>query len=313
MTMKFLWRIVQIPIVLWVVYTLSFFLCEADPADPLYGTAEKLPPEPVMQARRALYGYDAPMLVRYVDWLGQYVRGDLGLSASYGDRRVTEVLRHSLPKSLILGGYALGIAIVLGMTAGVIGAVYRDRVIDYATLAVALVGISVPSFVVAATLLVVFALYLGWFPVGGWGPYAWGHIAYLTLPAVALSLPAMAYIARLTRNGMLEVLEQDFVRTARAKGAGSLRVMLKHCLRHAAMPVVSFLGPAAASVLTGSFVIEKVFHLPGMGDHFVKAVLDRDRRLILSVVMIYATLLVVFNALVDAAYTILDPRTRDSS
>jgi len=181
--------------------------------------------------------------------------------------------------------------------------VYRYSVIDYVTLLVAVVGISVPSFVVAAGLLIVFGIMLAWAPVGGWGT-----LSHVWLPGIALSLPFMAYIARLTRLGMLDVLSSDYVRTARAKGCSKATVVGKHALKNAFLPVLSFLGPAAAYVMTGSFVVEKVFNIPGMGTHFVQSVLNKDQMLILAVVMVLSGLIVLFNLLVDVAYGWLDPR-----
>jgi len=305
-------RVIQLPLVLWVIYTVSFVLCELAPGDPLLGRSEKYPPAEVLAARRALHGYDVGAFERYWRWLGQYISGDLGISSSYADRPVSQVLADSLPRSMILGIYGLAIALVGGLLVGVLAAARRNSVWDFGSLAVALVGISLPSFVTAGLLSIVFSVLLGWFAIGGWGERFWGDWYHLTLPSVALALPFVAYISRLARGSMLEVLQEDFIRTARAKGAGTAKVLFKHALRPASLPVVSFMGPAAAAILTGSFVVEKVFQLPGMGDHFVQAVLDRDRRLILSVVIIYSTLLVVFNLLVDVAYGVLDPRIRDS-
>jgi oligopeptide transport system permease protein len=251
-----------------------------------------------------------PMWQRYGVWLGQYVTGDLGKSTSYGDAPVGELVGPAFARSAALGAMALSIAVLLGTIAGIVAATHQNQWIDQASLVPVLLGISLPSFVTAAVLQIVFAVVVPVCALGGW-PEGWGEVlAHLSLPAVALSLPIVAYISRLMRASMIETMRMDFVRTARAKGASPGRVIFRHALRNAFLPVLSFLGPAAAAVMTGSFVVEQVFRLPGMGDFFVKAVLDRDRRLVLSIVMIYATMLVVFNAVTDMAYGFLDPRIR---
>ena len=204
---------------------------------------------------------------------------------------------------MALGTWALLLALVLGVFLGVMGAVYRYSAMDYATLFVAILGISVPTFVVGAGLLVVFGVMLAWAPVGGWG--TWSHV---WLPGIALSFPFMAYIARLTRLGMLDVLSSDYIRTARAKGCSTASVIWKHALKNAFLPVLSFLGPAAANVLTGSFVIEQVFNIPGLGTHFVQSVLNKDQMLILAVVVVFSSVIVMFNLAVDIAYGWIDPR-----
>jgi oligopeptide transport system permease protein len=202
-----------------------------------------------------------------------------------------------------LGLWALLLALFFGTLFGVLGAVYRYSILDYLTLLIAIVGISIPSFVVAAGLLIVFGIMLSIAPVGGWGT-----IAHIWLPGIALSLPYMAYITRLTRLGMLDILSSDYIRTARAKGCSPTAVIWKHALKNAFLPVLSFLGPAAAWIMTGSFVVEKVFNIPGMGTHFVQSVLNKDQMLIMAVVMVLSGLIVFFNLLVDIAYTWIDPR-----
>jgi ABC-type dipeptide/oligopeptide/nickel transport system permease component len=216
---------------------------------------------------------------------------------------VNDILKASLPVSLTLGLIALGIAVTLGSGLGVLAAVRRDGVFDYLSIAVALVGISLPGFVAAGVLLAIFSDALHWFPSGGWGT-----ADQLVLPSVALSLMPMAYIARLSRAAMLDVLGSDFVRTARAKGLSRGTVIWKHAFRIAFLPVFSYLGPAAAATLTGSFVVEQVFCLPGLGQHFVNAVNNRDQTLILGTVMVYSTFLLTLNLLVDIGYAIVDPR-----
>jgi oligopeptide transport system permease protein len=228
---------------------------------------------------------------------------DLGPSLKNPDWRVNQIIAGSLPVSVTLGLAAMALALVVGVAAGVIGAVKPNSVADLLTLAVALVGISLPSFVIGTALVLVFPVWLG---VGDIG--RWGRPQDVILPAVTLGLPYAAYIARLTRMGMVEHLKADFIRTARAKGVGEARILLKHALKNAFLPVLSYLGPATALAMTGSFVVEKVFNVPGMGQHFVNAVLNKDLFLIMGVVLIFATMLIVFNLAVDVLYRWVDPR-----
>jgi len=301
-------RILALPIVLWIIYTVSFALCELAPGDPILGRRDRIPPAAVLAQLRRVHNYDVPAWQRYGLWLGQYLRGDLGRSISYDDQPVGELIGPAFVKSATLGVLALLIAVVLGTGLGVVAATHQNRMLDHVSLAPALLGISLPSFVTAAVLQIVLAVLIPLFPLGGWPQSGLQMLRHLTLPAIALAMPIMAYIARLMRASMIETLRQDFIRTAHAKGARPARVIFRHALRNAFLPVLSFCGPAAAAVMTGSFVIEKVFRIPGMGDFFVTAVLDRDRRLVLSIVMVYAALLVLFNTIVDVCYGLLDPR-----
>ena len=219
------------------------------------------------------------------------------------DWRVNQIIADSLPVSMTLGLAAILIALVLGLTAGVVGAVRPNSFADIATLVVALIGISLPSFVIGTALVLIFPVWLGLGSIGGWG-----RIGNLALPALTLSLPFAAYIARLTCMGMVEHLKADFIRTARAKGLPESKILLKHALKNAFLPVLSYLGPALALAMTGSFVVERVFFVPGMGQHFVNAVLSKDLFLIMGVVIIYATMLILFNLAVDVMYRWVDPR-----
>ncbi len=228
---------------------------------------------------------------------------DLGPSLMYRDRTVNEIIGASLPISMTLGLAAMLIALVIGLAAGIIGAVRPNSLADVGTLAVALVGISLPNFVIGTALVLVFPVWLGWGSVA-----TWGGVRNMILPAITLSLPFAAYIARLTRMGMIEQLSADYVRTARAKGASERSVLLKHALKNAFLPVLSFLGPASALAMTGSFVVERVFTVPGMGQHFVNAVQNKDLFLIIGVVLVYAMILIVFNLAVDVLYGWVDPR-----
>ncbi|MBI1375410.1 MAG: ABC transporter permease subunit [Phycisphaera sp.] len=304
-------RLAQLPLLLLVIYTVTFVLAWAVPGNPLEQEGRK-PPKEVEEAMRAQYNLDDPVAF-YVQYLigkprdgggrtGGVLTGDLGPSLKYKDWTVGQIVGDALPVSIQLGAAAILIALIVGVTAGVIGAVKRGGPLDLATLSVALIGISMPTFVTGSLLLMIFTLQLRWLSIG------WGSVSQLIMPAITLSLPFAAYIARLTRLGMIDVMSSDFVRTARAKGVGEGSVIFKHALKVAFLPVLSFLGPAAAAAMTGSFVVEKVFNIPGMGKYFVDAVLNKDLFLIMGVVLVYSTLLIVFNLLVDLAYSLVDPR-----
>jgi oligopeptide transport system permease protein len=286
------------------IYTLAFLLMHAAPGSPF--VAEKnLPPE-VIEARNVEFYLDRPIWEQYL----LYGRDLLTLrghnSIKYENRNViTDILAPAFPVSLSLGICALGLAVVFGTAAGVISAARPRSAMDYLAMGGAMIGISQPSFVIASLLALVFGVALEWLPVGGWG-----SPSQIILPAIALGALPAAFIARLVRTGMLEILSADFIRTARAKGLPERTVMLDHALRNAWLPVLGYLGPAAASIFTGSFVVEKIFAIPGVGQHFVDSALHRDHPLILTTVLLYAVLLVVFNLLVDIGYAWLDPRIR---
>jgi oligopeptide transport system permease protein len=232
-------------------------------------------------------------------------RGDFGPSLQYRDQRVSSILASGFPVSAALGVLALDFALIVGLGAGILGALYPRTPLDWGSLGLALVGVSLPTFVTGSILLVIFGALLGWAPIGVW---EWSRPSTMILPAITLGLIPAAYIARLTRLGLSDVMSQDFVRTARAKGLSRSQALFRHALKVAFLPVLSFLGPAAATTMTGSFVVERVFAIPGLGEHFVNAVLNKDQFLILGVVLVYATLLVVFNLIVDVAYAWVDPR-----
>jgi len=302
MTGRIIARLLQGVVVIWVIYTVTFALVIVMPGNPFERTDGRAISPVIERALRQRYGM-ANNREFYVNYLLGMGRLDFGESLHYRDWTCNQIIAESLPVSVALGTWALLVALVFGVLFGTLGAVYRYRLIDYATLSIAIVGISVPSFVVGAGLLIVFGIMLAWAPVGGWGT-----LSHIWLPGAALSLPYMAYIARLTRLGMLDVLSSDYVRTARAKGCAPPVVIGKHALKNAFLPVLSFLGPAAAAVLTGSFVVEKVFNIPGLGTHFVQSVLNKDQMLILAVVIVYSGVIVVFNLAVDIAYGWFDPR-----
>jgi len=306
-------RLIQMPIILMVIYTVTFCLAWLIPGNPLDKGEGRRPPPEIVQAMRERYKLDSPWNFYWdylgkatgVSWaLGKHDRPfDLGPSLKHEDWSVNEILAAGLPVSIALGLAAILLACAIGLTAGVLGAIKPGSWLDHSTLAIALIGISLPSFVVGTLLLVIFAVYLKWFPIGGWG-----GLRNLVLPALTLALPFAAYIARLTRFGMIEQLGADYVRTARAKGVPEYKVILKHALKNAFLPVLSYLGPACAAAMTGSFVVERVFNVPGIGQHFVDAVLSKDLTLIMGVVLVYSTMLIVFNLIVDVLYGWIDPR-----
>lgn len=303
------WRLVQLPFILAVIFAFTFALAWWIPGNPLEQPEGQRPPAAVQEAMLRQYNLDSPRsFVRsYLHgvFIGseQYPAPDFGPSTRYAGVRVREIIGQALPVSAALGAAALAVGLVLGTGAGVLGALRPGSPLDLSSLAIALVGISLPSFVTGSVLLAVFAGLLHWFPVGGWG-----SARHFVLPALTLGVGPAAYIARLIRLGLADVMSSDFIRTARAKGLSRNKALFKHALKVAYLPVLSFLGPAAAMAMTGSFVVEKVFNIPGLGEHFVNAVLDKDQFLILGVVLVFSTLLVMFNLVVDAAYACLDPR-----
>lgn len=306
-------RLLQVPVILLVIYTVTFTLAWLLPGNPLQQPEGRRPPPEVQDAMKAQYNLDDPVRF-YVSYLDQasgvaWMRGDsstvfnLGPCLQYEDWSVNELIGGALPVSIVLGLVALVFALAIGLVSGIVGAVRPGSWMDVATLLVALVGISLPSFVIGTALLIVFAVWLELVHVAHWG-----SPRDLLLPALTLSLPFAAYIARLTRLGMIDVLQSDFIRTARAKGVSETRIILRHALKVAFLPVLSFLGPAAAYVMTGSFVVEKVFNVPGLGQHFVNSVLNKDIFVIMGIVLTYSTMLVLFNLAVDVMYRWVDPR-----
>ncbi len=287
------------------IYTLTFVMVISLPGNPFQQGQHNLSPEAEM-ALRARYDMDNNWLY-FWGFLRDAVRLDFGPAFTYSDWTCNQIIASALPVSMLLGLLAMLIAVSAGVPIGVLGAVKRGGWADNAGLVFVLLGISLPTFVTGSALLIVFAVYLPVAPIGGWGT-----LGHLPLPALTLSLPFMAYVARLTRTGMLDALSRDFVRTALAKGASRNAVIWNHALRVAFLPVLSFLGPATAQAMTGSFVVEKVFGVPGIGQHFVNAALNRDAGLILSTVLVFSTFLVVFNLLTDVLYAWFDPRVSEA-
>jgi oligopeptide transport system permease protein len=289
---------------LWIVYTVSFVLMRSVPGNPF--SSERTVPPAIERQLRARYNLDAPPIQQYFDIAtGIVTRGDLGWCLRLEDYSVNQVLAEGFPVSAALAIFGLVFAITLGVPAGVISAVYRGSFADLSMMTAAVLGIAVPNFVLASLAILVFVFGLELFPAAGWGT-----IRQVILPAFCLGAPVAAYIARLTRAGMLEVLNREHVRTAMAKGLSHRAVILKHVLPGAMLPVVSYLGPATAGVLTGSLVLEKIFAIPGMGSHFINAALQRDYTLAMGMVLTYTVLLFVMNSIVDISYAVIDPRVK---
>ena len=305
MTRFLIQRLLTFPLVLIAVYTGAVLLVMATPGEGLDTGEKDLPPE-VLAQKRAAYNYDQPWWQRYFWTWPKRLIWDQDLPAhQYEDWTIVEIMRSALPVSLQLGVLALGVAVTLGIGVGVVSAAKRGHWLDQLSVGLCLVGVSLPPFVVGAVLLMVVALWLRMVPVGGWG-----RPSQALLPAITLALPFAAYIARLTRSAMLDAFSEDYIRTARAKGLSEWRVLLDHALRNALLPVLSYLGPAAASIFTGSFVVEKIFTVPGMGTHVVESINNRDQSLILATVMVYSGFLATFNLIVDLLYGVVDPRIR---
>jgi len=288
---------------LWVVFTISFFLMRAVPGGP-FDREKKLEPE-IEKLLMKRYNLDKEPLEQYWLELKNYARGDFGQSFKLSDYTVNEVIAEGLPVSMTLGLLALLLAVAFGLLAGIVSAVFRGSWGDFSLMLIATIGIALPNFVIAGICIILFVFLIPLFPAAGWG-----DISQLILPAFCLGAPYAAYVARITRTSMLDVLSQDHIRTARAKGVGPGRVVLVHALRGALLPVVSFLGPAIAGILTGSLVVEQVFAIPGLGSHFIQAATQRDYTLAMGLVMLYTVLLYTMNWLVDMSYAILDPRVR---
>ncbi|WP_043764878.1 oligopeptide ABC transporter permease OppB [Algiphilus aromaticivorans] len=288
---------------LLVLVTAAFFLMRAAPGGPF--DDERVMPEEIRAQIEAAYHLDEPLWRQYLIYMGNLAQGDLGPSFRYEGRTVNELIGEGLPVSLTIGGLALALALTLGILAGTTAALRRGRATDHIVMGLSMTGISIPNFVIAPLLILGFAVYLGWLPAGGWEGASWRH---LVLPVIALGLPQVAYVARLLRGSLIEVLSSDYIRTARAKGLPGRTIVLRHALRPALLPVLSYLGPAAAALITGSVVMEQIFGIPGLGRHFVQGALNRDYTLVLGLVLFYGALIIAFNFVVDVLYGVLDPR-----
>lgn len=290
---------------LLVIVTLSFFMLRAAPGGP-FTTQRALPPQ-VKANLMHMYHLDEPLWEQYGRYLGNILRGNFGPSFVYRGTSVNQLIGQGLPVDAAIGGLALALSLLIGLPLGILAALRQNTAWDYAPMAGAMVGISIPNFVVAPLLILLLAVKAHWLPAGGWGD---GHPWYLVLPVISLALPMTAYMARLMRGSMVEVLGSPFIRTARAKGLPERTVIMRHALKPALMPLISFLGPATVNILTGSIVIEEIFGLPGIGRFFVNGALNRDYTLVMGVTILYGMLIIAFNLLADVLYGVLDPRAR---
>lgn len=290
---------------LFIIITLSFFVIRIAPGGP-FDEEQALPPE-IKANLEAAYGLDRPLVEQYGRYLAGLVRGDFGPSFKFKDFSVTELIAQGLPVSLLLGLSAVLLALLIGIPLGTLAALRQNSPTDYGIMSVAVLGIALPGFVTGPLFALIFGLHLRWFPVAG---YEDGALEFLVLPVITLALPVIAYIARLTRGSLLEVLRMHFVRTARAKGLPERQVVLRHALRPGLLPVVSYLGPATAFVITGSLVVETVFGLPGSGRYLVQGAINRDYTLVMGMIVVYGSLTLTLNLIADLLYGWLDPRVR---
>jgi len=299
-------RILQAVPTLWVIATLTFFMTRFAPGGPF--DAEKTIPEEIKVKLHSHFGLDLPLFDQYLLYLKNLLQGDLGPSFKYPGWEVSELIGSAFPVSLTLGLLSLCIALLIGLPAGIIAALRQNTWLDYLPMSLSMAGICLPSFVLGPMLIFAFSTQLGLFPPLGWyGATDW------VLPSLTLGFFYAAYVARLTRAGMLETLKLDYIRTARAKGASDWRIIFGHALRGGLLPVVTFLGPAFAGLISGSFVIETIFFIPGLGKFFVTAAFNRDYTMVLGTVLFYATLILMLNLLVDLLQAVLDPKSRSSS
>lgn len=289
---------------LLVLITIAFFMIRLAPGGPF--DSEKILPPEIRANLEAKYHLDEPLVKQYFRYLGQIITLDFGPSFQYKDWTVNELIARGFPVSLTIGGLAIVLAFFLGTLIGIVAAMRQNTAVDYSLMGVAMLGISIPNFVVAPLLILVVAVYAGWLPAGGWD---WS-VQRMVLPVVTLALPAIAYIARLTRGSMIEVLNSNYIRTARAKGLPEHLVIRRHALKPALLPVISFMGPATAGLITGSVVIERIYSIPGLGSYFVQGALNRDYTLVMGVVIFYGVIIILLNFIVDILYAWMNPRIR---
>ena len=298
--------LIAVPVIL-IVTTITFFLIRLAPGGPF--DADKVVPPEVLKNLNATYNLDAPVLVQYKDYMINLAQGDFGPSFRYPGRSVTEMIFTGLPTTFELAFYAILIAIFIGILSGVTEAVKRNTSLDYIPMTIAMIGICMPTFLLGPILVLIFGIYLEVLPVSGWGSLPGDKI----LPSITLGAAYAAYIARLSRGGMLETLNQDYIRTARAKGLSEFRVVLNHALRGGLIPVVSFLGPAMAGLIGGSFVVETIFQIPGLGRFYVEAAFNRDYTMILGTTIFFSVLIILFNLLSDLMVLLMNPQARDNT
>lgn len=300
-------RFLQAPLVLFILISCSFFLIRFAPGGPFDGTSDRAMDPEVVASLEAKYGFDKPLVYQYYRYMGNILQGDLGLSTKQRNRTINDIIGTTLPKSLRLGALAFCLALSIGVTSGLFAALNHHTWRDWVTMSFAVLGIALPVFVFGPLMQWVIAGRWQILPFAGFGE---GALEYLFLPALTLALPFAARFSRLTRTGMLEVLHEDFIRTARAKGLPGWMIILKHALRGGLIPAATYAGPAAAAMLTGSLVIEKIFLIPGLGSEFVNAALNRDHFLVMGTVIVYGTFLIFFNLLSDLLVAWLDPRIK---
>ena len=298
---------VAIPTIL-VIITVAFFMMRAAPGGP-FDLERPMPPE-IRERILANYGFDQPLWQQYLNYMGDLFQGDLGPSLKFHDKTVADIIVEGFPVSATIGVFSILLAIFVGTLLGSIAALRQNKASDFSVMSFAMIGISIPPFVMGPILALVFGLYLNLLPTGGLDPRFGMTPERLVLPVVTLALPQIAVIARLMRASMIEVLRSNYVRTARAKGLSAMAVMSRHVLRAAILPLVSYLGPASAALLTGSLVIERVFQLPGIGQQFVTAALQRDYTVVMGVVIVYASLIIILNMLADVLYSLLNPKVK---
>jgi ABC-type dipeptide/oligopeptide/nickel transport system permease component len=296
-------RLLQAIPVLFIVVSLTFLLVRSAPGNP-FSTEKKIPPE-ILAQLETQYDLHGSIWHQYTQYLGKVVRGNLGLSTQYRNRTVNDIIAQTLPVSMVLGSVAYVLALGFGILIGGWAAVQHNRAGDRWLMLLALLGISIPSFVLAPVMVMIFAIELNWLPVAGWG-----SPDQIILPAFCLSVPFTASIARLTRGSLLEVLQLDFIRTARAKGVSDTTVLFRHALKVAILPIIGYSGPAAAGILTGSIVIETLFGIPGIGQFFINSALDRDPFMTSGVVIVFSAFLILFNLLADILYFAVDRRVK---
>ena len=300
-------RIAQAVPVLLIVVSLTFLMIRLAPGGPF--DAEKTVPPEVLKNLEARYKLDQPVLIQLADYFSHLLRGDLGPSFKYPSRTVNEMIASGFPITLELAFYAIFIALVIGLLAGIFASLNANKLGDYAPMSIAMLGICLPSFVLGPILVLVFGIWLEWLPVAGWGQLAGDKI----LPAITLGSTYAAYIARISRGSMIEVLSQDYIRTARAKGLSTPRIVFFHALRPTVSPVVSFLGPAVAGLLAGSFVVESIFQIPGLGRFYIQAAFNRDYTMILGTTIFFSLLIITFNLIADILLVWLNPKLRRSN
>ncbi|MBW5447484.1 ABC transporter permease subunit [Cohnella sp. CFH 77786] len=297
-------RLMYMVITLWIIVTLTFFLMKLLPGDPFGDAITKLPPES-MQLLIKQYGLDRPVWEQYLTYMGHVIQGDLGVSYQFPTRSVVSVIKTAIPASFELGVWSLIIAIVFGLILGTIAALKHNKAGDYTASIIALIGVSIPSFVIGPLLSYYVGVKLKWLPPGLWtGP------EHRILPAIALSLGTIAILTRMMRASMLEVMHQDYIKTAKSKGLSKSNIVGKHMIRNAILPVITILGPIAVNVLTGTLVVERIFSVPGLGNQFVLSVYSNDYTMIVGLTLFYAAVLIIAMFLTDIAYNLIDPRIR---